>query len=58
MKKLISVMLVLAMVFALCACGGEDVPVTQEQVEEVVEAVEEVVEEVKEAVEEAVEDAE
>ena len=53
MKKLISLMLVLAMVFALCACGGEDAPVTQEQVEEVVEAVEEAMPAIEELVAQA-----
>ena len=49
MKKLISLLLAVMLVFALCACGAEE---AAETVEETVEEVEAVVEEVAEAAEE------
>lgn len=51
MKKLISLLLVLAMALSLGACGEAEV--TQEQVEEVVEAVEEAMPAVEELVAQA-----
>lgn len=53
MKKLISLLLLAAMVLSLCACG--EVEVTQEQVEDLAEAVEEAMPAIEELVQQAAE---
>lgn len=57
MKKFLSLLLVLAMIFSLAACGKK-VEVDSQEIEEIEEEIEEDIEEFEEEIEEAIEDEE